>query len=208
MLTHLLCLFAEASCGAAEVEYVGRLWSPPQSFPPTLADVASRLPPSTDARDPDLVTYTHEGNHFLSRGKEGYHGVYIGSGIRVFITTPPVMTAEVFAAVPAEERGSIFDTYRRQGEHQYWATQPLMVVDEWLAYTAGSLARRELALPNRQESDRHCATMATYVWHLHRLASAKPEYPIKELTDFCRWNEERCRVFIPDWGKMFTKKFD
>lgn len=208
MLTYLLCLFSEAAAGAAEVEYVGRLWHPPQAFPPTLQDIAGRLPMATPAKDADLVTYSHEGSHFLSRGKEGFHGLYIGNGIRVFLPTPPILTAEVFAAVPEEERGDIYETYRRQGESEYWIAQPLMVVDEWVAYTHGSLARRELALPTRQESDRYCATMGTYVWHLHRLAKARPDYPIKDLTEFCRWNDERCRTFIPEWDRLFRKKFE
>lgn len=208
MIGELLLLFGEATAGAAELEYVAKLWSPPAEFPATLADIASRLPANTQAKDSDLITYAHEGTHFLSRGKEWKHGLYAGNGIRIFIPTPPVMTAEVFAAIPAAERGKIYETYRQQGTSFYWAPQPLMLVDEWVAYTHGSLARRELGIPTRQESDRYCAEMGTYVWHLHRLAKAKPEYPIAELTAFCRWNEERCRSFIPEWRKMFNKTFD
>ena len=208
MITYLLCLCGEATCGAAEVEYVGRLWNPPQAFPSQLRDIAGRLPMATPAKDADLITYAHEGSHFLSRGKDGYHGVYVGSGMRVFLPTPPVLTAEVFAAVPEDERGTIYETYRKQGESEYWVAQPLMVVDEWVAYTHGSMTRRELGIQERQESDRFCAVMATYVWHMHRLAKRVPQYNSKDLTDFCRWNEERCRVHIPDWEKLFVKKFE
>lgn len=208
MIDFLLWLCSDPTCSGAEVEYVGRLWNPPSAFPATLQDVASRLPQATPARDADLITYSHEGTHFLSRGKEGFHGVYTGNGIRIFLPTPPILTSQVFAAVPEAERGTIYETYRTQGQDPYWEVQPLMVVDEWVAYTHGSLARRDLAVTVRQETDRHCATMATYAWHLHRLAKAKPEYPIKDLTEFCRWNEERCRTFIPDWQKMFTKRFE
>ena len=208
MIAELLLLFGEATAGAAELEYVAKLWSPPAEFPPTLADIAGRLPSNTQAKDADLITYAHEGSHFLSRGKESFHGVYAGNGLRIFIPTPPVLTAEVFAAIPTVERGNIYETYRQQGATAYWAPQPLMLVDEWVAYTHGSLARRELGIPTRQESDRYCAEMGNYVWHLHRLAKAKPAYPIAELTAFCRWNEERCRTFIPEWRKMFTKTFD
>lgn len=201
-------MFSEATAGAAEAEYVPLLWNAPQEFPATLQDIAARLPTNTPARDADLITYSHEGSHFLSKWRDGWHGVYVGQGMRIYLPTPPVLTAEVFSVVPEAERGTIYETYRQQGATQYWQTQPLMVVDEWVAYTHGSMTRRELQIPTRQESDRHCATMAGYVWHLHRLAKAKPGYPINDLTQFCRWNAERCRRFIPDWGKLFTKTFD
>jgi hypothetical protein len=208
MITELLLLFGEATAGAAELEYVAKLWSPPAEFPPTLSDIACRLPMATPAKDADLITYAHEGSHFLSKWHKGGHAVYAGNGLRIILPTPPILTARVFAAVPQAERGRVYETYRQQGESEYWVAQPLMLVDEWVAYTHGSLARRELGIPTRQESDRYCAEMGTYVWHLHRLAKAKPEYPIAELTAFCRWNEERCRIFIPEWRTMFNKTFD
>ena len=208
MLAELLLIFGEATAGAAEVEYIPFLWQPPQEFPATLQDIAGRLPMATPARDRDLITYSHEGSHFLSKGRSGYHGLYVGQGLRVYLPTPPILTAQVFAAVPLSEREGIYETYRQQGESEYWVAQPLMLCDEWIAYTHGSLTRRELKLGIRQESDRYCALMAGYVWHLHRLAKAKPDYPITELTQFCRWNAERCRRFIPDWGKLFTKTFE
>lgn len=205
MLAWML-IFELAACGA-ELEYAPVVSTPPVSFPWTLTDIAARLPGNTDAKDADLVTYAHEGNHFLCRGKTGFHGVYIGNGIRVFIPTPPLLTAEVFAAIPKEERGSIYETYRKQGATEYWSVQPLMLLDEWAAYTSGSITRGELKLPNRQESDRHCAEMATYVWHLWSMAKALQQYDSRDLTEFCRWNDERCKLRIPGWRTMFTREF-
>ena len=208
MLAELLVLLGESMVGAAEVEYVSRLWNPPASFPDTLSDIAGRLPMATDAKDSDLITYAHEGSHFLSKGRDGWHGIYVGHGLRIYVPIPPIPTAELFSVIPEAERGSIYHTYRQQGESEYWQTRPTMVLDEWVAYTHGSMVRRELKLEIRQESDRHCATMAGYAWHLHRLAKREAGYPINELRAFCRWNEDRCRRFIPDWPKMFTKTFD
>jgi hypothetical protein len=203
----LIVLFGELAAGAAEVEYAPAVSAPPVAFPWTLTDIAARLPVNTDAKDADLVTYAHEGNHFLCRGKPGFHGVYIGNGIRVFVPTPPLLTAEVFAAIPKEERGSIYETYRRQGATEYWSVQPLMLLDEWAAYTSGSITRGELKLATRQESDRYCAEMATYAWHLWTMAKALPQYNSRDLTEFCRWNEERCKLRIPGWRTMFTREF-
>lgn len=207
MLEWILVL-GEMQAGAAEVEYVHTVSAPPSSFPPTLLDVASRLPLDTQMRDPDLVTYAHEGNHGLCRGRPGFHGVYVGQGIRIFIPTPPLVTEEVFNAVPEPERGPIWKTYRDQGRTEYWSTQPLMLLDEWAAYLAGSMTRRELRLDVRRETEVYCAEMAGYAHRMYVMAKAIPTYPIKDLREFCLYQSERCRRTIPDWGTLFTKKFD
>lgn len=199
---------SEAMAMGAEVEYVARVWSPPAEFPPALRDVASRLPPSTDAKDADLITYTHEGNHFLCRGKPGFHGVYIGNGIRVWIPTPPLATERVFQAVPESKRGSIYQTYLNQGRTDYWSTQPLMILDEWQAYIAGSQTRAQILTRQRKETTVHCATFAIYAETLYRLAKECREYPITDLKNFCNHQLDRCREIIPDWDSLCDVKFD
>jgi hypothetical protein len=202
-----LALFASVAV-AGEVEYVHALWSPPAGYPPMLRDIASRLPPDTDAREPDLITYAHEGNHFLSRGRVGGHGVYVGNGLRIVLPTPPLTTEEVFAAIPAEKRGSIYETYLRQGRTDYWAAQPLMILDEWAAYIAGSTARRQLSLDARRETNVHCATMAGYAAVLYRMAKDCEGYPHAKLKGFCDWQLARCREVIPDWSQLSDATFD
>ncbi|NBW20216.1 MAG: hypothetical protein EBR82_70830, partial [Caulobacteraceae bacterium] len=66
-------LIFELAAGAAEVEYAPAVSPTPAAFPAVLGDIACRLPFDTDAKDADLVTYAHEGNHFLCRGKAGFH---------------------------------------------------------------------------------------------------------------------------------------
>jgi hypothetical protein len=202
-----ILLIGEARAAGAEIEYVPVVSSPPSSFPRTLIDVASRLPLDTDAREPDLVTYAHEASHFLCRGREGCHGIYVTNGLRIYIPTPPLLTEDVFQAIPAGERGPIWNTYRDQGRSEYWAAQPLMLLDEWTAYLHGSMARGELGLTTRRESDVYCAEMARYVHQLYVMAERCPDYPINELKAFLVWNDDRCRRAIPDWGTLFTKKF-
>lgn len=184
----LLALFALP----ALAEEIPVLWDPPAKFPPALRDIASRLPRDTDARDADLITYAHEGSHFLCRGKPGYHCVYIGGGRRWEIPTPPLVTEEVFASIPEQYRTSIYPIYLRQGQHEYWATQPLMILDEWRAYTVGSLVRQELGLKTRAETVAHAMTMARFSKQLHTMAKEIPDYDMTELTKFCRWNLGEC----------------
>lgn len=199
---------SEAGALGADLEYVPQLWAPPASYPATLRDIAGRLPPTTDARDPDLVTYAHEGSHFLCRGKPGYHGVYVGNGLRVFLPTPPITTERVLLAVPEHKRGTIFNTYLAQGRTEYWAAQPLMILDEWAAYIAGSKARAEVYAVQRRETTVHCATFATYAETLYRLARECDGYPAGELRTFCLWQLDRCREAIPDWDQLTGATFD
>jgi hypothetical protein len=183
-------------------------WIPPPAWPCTLRDIAGRLPRNTDARDDCPITYAHEGSHFLCRGKPGYHGVYILGGERRWIPTPPLITEQVLAAVPERHRGSIYKTYLRQGQTEYWQAQPLMILDEWCAYTHGGLVRKELNLAIRSETVRHCATFAHYAKALHQLSKGCEGYDPTELTAFCRWNLERCRTIEPDWDTLCDVTFD
>lgn len=187
--TLMLILCASACLG----EDLPVLWSPPGQFPPTLRDIASRLPRDTDAREPCLITYTHEGSHFLCRGKPGYHCIYIGDGRRWEIPTPPLATEEVFARIPDQYRAtSLYRTYLNQGRSEYWARQPLMILDEWRAYTAGSKARQEIGVARRAETVRHTETFTVYAKVLHDLASEVEGYDMTELRNFCRWNLAEC----------------
>lgn len=170
------------------------LWSPPASFPPTLRDIASRLQADTAAKEPDLITYAHEGQHFLCKGRPGRHCIYIGNGRRWEIPTPPLATEEVFAAIPKDMRGtSLYRTYLSQGRSEYWARQPLMVLDEWRAYTVGSHTRQELGIAQREETVRHMETFAIYAKVLYDLAGEIDGYDRSELQAFCRWNLDECR---------------
>lgn len=192
----LFALWLALLCGRVVAE--GPSWVPPAGFPAILRDVACRLPQNTDARDADLITYTHEATHFLSKWREGHHGIYILDGYRHFIPTPPLITAQVLGSVPAHKRGAIYDTYLRQGKTEYWITQPLMILDEWNAYTHGSIARRQMSLASRQETDVHCHTFAGYAAVLYRLAKDCPGYDSTELQRYCRWNLDRCKATVPE----------
>ena len=181
---------------------------PNSGFPEILQDIASRLPSNTDAKDSDLVTFSHEGTHFLSRSSiADKHAIYIGKGYKIYLPIPPLKTADLFRKIPINERGKIYETYRRQGSHYYWKTRPTMVIEEWVSYTHGSIARQQLQLATRSETDRFCAIMANYSWHLIQLAEKIDYEDLQPLKDFCAWNNDRCIKTIPDWQILFNKQF-
>lgn len=205
MTAVLACLPVRAS----EVHpFIPRLWSPPAGFGPTLRDIASRLPEDTPAKEPDLITYCHEGSHFLCRGRRGSHGLYIGNGDRWWIPTPPLTTEEIMHRIPRDERGSLWHTYYAQGKSDYWHAQPLMILDEWNAYTHGSMTRQELQVATRRETDVHCATFAGWARLLLDAAQECDGYDTTELRAFCRWNLGRCRRVIPGWDELTQVTFD
>lgn len=175
------------------------IWHPPASFGPTLSDIASRLPRGTDAREPDLITYGHEGSHFLSVFRPGEHGLYGLKGKVHWIPIPPIRTGDLFRAIPEDERGTIWDTYQRQGVTEGWRDRPTMVLDEWTAYLRGSMIRRELGIAARQETDRHCETMARYARVLCRLTLNAKNYDRTKLVAYCRSTLSECRRVIPEF---------
>lgn len=188
------------------LEKVDILWAPSSQLPPTLLDIASRLPSDTDAKDTDLVTYAHEGSHFLCICKSDRHGLYVLGGLRVYLDIPNLSMLELFSSIPHEDRGEIYTTYQKQGSHPFWSNRTTMVLDEWLAYTHGSMTRRELAMDQRSETDRYCATMATYCWYLLQILNRKG-YDTDDIQEFCTWNNHRCSIAIDHWDVLFTKKF-
>ena len=194
-----LLLLANAT--ASGVEFVETVSRPPATFPPTLLDIASHLPLNTPYKDADLITYAHEGTHGLARGASTSHGIYILRGLRVMIPTPPVTMLEVERAVPENRRGPVYKTYMNQGRHVGWKDQPLMLVDEWVAYTHGSMVRSELHQVSRQETDRYCGELCFYVSVMYTIAKER-KAPTGELRSFCRWNLDRCRKTIANWDGL------
>ena len=190
------------------IEAVNVQSRPNSSFPEILQDIASRLPSNTDAKDADLVTYSHEGTHFLSRSSfADKHAIYIGKGYKIYLPIPPLKTADLFRKIPIGERGKIYETYRNQGNHYYWRMRPTMVIEEWVSYTHGSIARQQLQLTTRSETDRFCAIMANYSWYLIQLAEKIDYEHLQPLKDFCAWNNARCVKIIPNWQSLFNKQF-
>lgn len=180
------------------------IWHPPADWCCTLRDLASRLPRDTPAWEPDPITYGHEASHFLSKGRDGWHGIYVLRGRIRWVPVPPMRTADVFASMPPEMRGPIYDTYRKQGMAEYWQGRPTMLLDEWTAYLRGSQIRREMGITKRQETDRYCQEMARYAEHLYNLAKLIPDYDHITLRDFCRDTLAECKATIPEWDEPVT----
>jgi len=179
------------------------LRSPAASRPAVLADVTARLPNPTYWRDQtepgDLVTWTHEGTHGVCvrvPKQAGAHGIYLLGGRSITLRHPRVTIGEVAATIPPAERGRIFRLYMVE-QRKDWDREPIYLVEEWVCYVHGTLARRQLGLPTRQETESHALEMERYSRALLALAGRKdPAYPdAAKLAAFIEWNAERFRRF-------------
>lgn len=201
-----LAILLWGALGLAEDRPV--IWQPPAEWCCTLRDVASRLPKNTDAYDPDYITYGHEGSHFLAQGRGAFHGIYVGNGNLRYIPIPPLRLDDVFTSVPPAARGPIWNTYRKQGQSEYWRHNALMLCDEWVAYLRGSQIRQEMGITKRGETDRYCAEMAGYTERMYNLARQIEGYDHRSLQSFCKDILSECKASIPGWDDLTGVTFD
>lgn len=184
------------------------LWEPAETMPPTLRDLVSRLPEDCPAWEPCPITWGHEASHFLATGRRpGWHGIYMLRGEREYIPVPPLLTAQVFAQIPEDRRGTIYRIYLIQAGDSYWQANSLMILDEWVAYLRGCQIRKELGLERRQETVRYCALMAGYAVVLYRMSQSCDGYDHEALRDFCREILAQCRETIPEWDEISDARF-
>jgi hypothetical protein len=176
---------------------------PPAGHPPVLSDVIARLPDPTYWRDQteptDLVTWTHEGSHGvcvrLPRVK-GSHGIYLLNGLSVYLRHPRLTIGEAAATIPPNERGRIFNLYMVESRRD-WDREPIYIVEEWVCYVHGTLARRQLGLDRREETESHALEMERYSRAILALAKRKdPTYAdADKFAAFIEWNADRFRRF-------------
>lgn len=133
---------------------VPRQQSPPSaSLPPTLRDIASRLPKDgRQYRYENLVTWAHEATHGVNaeiknsyREQHGYppvNGFYCLEGRGVVLDELRTTLRQVAQSVPASLRGSKYH-YLIESQDA-WNAQPLFIFDEWVAYYNGAVVAREL----------------------------------------------------------------
>jgi hypothetical protein len=176
---------------------------PPAGHPPVLSDVIARLPDPTYWRDQteptDLVTWTHEGSHGVCvrlPRVQGSHGIYLLNGQSVYLRHPRLTIGEAAATIPPKERGRIFNLYMVESRRD-WDREPIYIVEEWVCYVHGTLARRQLGLTRREETESHALEMERYSRAILALAKRKdPTYPdAAKFAAFIEWNAERFRRF-------------
>jgi len=166
-----------------------------------LSDIESRMPAGHIYRDADAVTWAHETTHGInsrirqahaSRGR--VNGVYVLQGQAVVFQEPPIRLSDVAATVPAALRGETFQLYLVQ-QRQYWENEPLYVLDEWAAYTNGSLVGMERGVA-RGESLQFALEFTAYAFSLCATVERYNQqhgrsYDDRQLKAFTAWHAGR-----------------
>jgi hypothetical protein len=163
-----------------------------------VVDIESRLPHKHPCRDEDLVTWVHEGTHYLNSrvGEEhGRPGFYLTEGRAVLLEQPDLTLKQIADYIPEHDRRTIYDTYLVK-QRQWWDDRPLYLLDEWVAYGNGTACRKSLNKTGKERIDtvRFALEMEVYVRYMARLAAKDPEYQgIDDLNNFIEWHSKRVR---------------
>jgi len=160
------------------------------NFGPVVTDIESHLHAGHPYREADLIGWVHEGTHGINadlRSKFRCPCFYVLNNRVVRIQHEPATTiTRVSRLVPISLRGAVYKSYLIDSR-QYWEHQPSYLWDEWVAYTNGAEARRQLAIHERGETVEHmmefCVYSACVAW------SAKSDDP--QIRFFIMWQIER-----------------
>lgn len=120
-----------------------------------LGDIESHMPAGHPYRSSDKITWAHETTHGLNsylrnalqkQGQARVQCLYVLNDRCVVLTEPRGVTlAQVASAVPAEQRGRVYQLYLVQQQRD-WNDTPTYVLDEWVAYSNGAAVGKELGL--------------------------------------------------------------
>jgi hypothetical protein len=191
----LACACLSLPANEPEFSYLAPTWQENAELPPSLRCIEARLARDHDLRAEDLITWAHEGTHYLDarHSQSPVRAFYCLRGRIARFRNPRVSLTQIARATPVLLRGNIYNTYlAAQDRLRAWDDDPLYVVHEWVAYTNGSQVRKELAWEKRGETLAHMAEMGVYVSVLVNLIETQdPAYDLGPLVTFVRWNAAR-----------------
>jgi len=135
------------------------------NFDPIINDIESHLPVNHPYRDNDRVTWVHEGSHGIAsqlRNQFGKPGFYLLENRAIILDRELLTTiGEVAKLVPVSLRGEVYQLYLVQSR-RWWEHEPSYIFDEFVAYTNGSEARRQLCISSRGETIRYMLEFIVY----------------------------------------------
>ena len=130
-----------------------------------IADIESHLPAGHPYRDSDLITWVHEGTHGINsrlRNEFRCPGFYVLDNRAVLLNREPNTTlTQVARLIPVSLRGDVYQLYLIDSR-RWWNNEPSYIFDEFIAYTNGAEARRQLCIRDRQETVRYMVEFVVY----------------------------------------------
>lgn len=164
-----------------------------------LSDIRSHINDGGYYNDSDLITAAHETTHGINSNirNELYDGrsinaFYCLNGKACVLFEPKTRIEYVAKNVPPSLRGSVYKLYLVDQAASGWGDRPLYLLDEWVSYTNGSAARKDLKIATRAETVKYMFEFNVYILTLLMVLEEKEKsYDDKELSIFTRWNIER-----------------
>lgn len=164
-----------------------------------LSDIRSHINDGGYYNDSDLITAAHETTHGINSNIRNQ--LYDGRAINAFyclngkacvLFEPKTRIESVAKLVPPSLRGSVYKLYLVDQAASGWGDRPLYLLDEWVCYTNGSAARKDLKIVPRAETVKYMFEFNVYVLTLLMVLDEKePNYDANDLSVFVRWNIER-----------------
>lgn len=144
---------------------------------------------------------THEINNFIanSNGTRSKNvGLYVLNDAGYVLDEPNITIREVAALVPHEFRPfTPYKLYLQDNGPQYWDTEPLYLMDEWIAYSNGAQVALELSNAGEFEQNwsepMNAVLFSAYVATLCNELQKKGKLPL-DIKDFFCYHARRVEM--------------
>jgi len=192
----LLCMVALANAGWITVQPTRQ--STPSYRLPILIDIESHLWNGHPYADRDTSTHAHEGTHGINgllRNSTGKKAFYVLNG-KAFVFEP-LLSKNLYRAkefVPASLRGGCY-WYMQPGH--WWYYDPSHIIDEFTAYTNGSIARNQMGRTDRRDTVAFTLEFIVYsscVFICDTRHAQAEQWKDKEYKTFMKWSIERAML--------------
>lgn len=159
---------------------------------PVIQDLEQHMPANHQYRDRDLTTWAHETTHGLhgrlrnlGAGTGKVNAFYCLNDYYVIFPEPSVKISDTIPYVPNQYKNHrLYNLYMVQ-QQRYWNNEPLYIMDEWIAYTNGSLVGNNERIDSIESMivfSFYATAMITAVNHLD-----SDYIKLVELKDFMLW---------------------
>jgi len=163
-----------------------------------LGDLESHLPNEHNYTDLNKLTWAHEASHGINAKirndrttNEGYNGFYVLQDRFIIIKEPEITIRDVASVIPERLRGLTFNVYFEE-QFLIWNDRPLYLMDEWVAFTNGADAGKELNLKGWYFELLQAHNFNVYCIYLALVIQRDCSYyRDTELKEFIKWNTER-----------------
>ena len=164
-----------------------------------LSDIRAHIDDGGYYNDPDLITAAHETTHGINSNVR--NSLYDGRRINAFycldgraavLLEPKTRIEKVASNVPPSLHGGVYKMYLVEQAASGWGDRPLYILDEWVSYTNGSAARKDLNIARRAETVRYMMEFDIYALTMLMVVDREEtSFDTTELSTFIRWNIER-----------------